>query len=50
MALPSMLWPENLVTAALLNTLHSKETSGTHSWGGISRVRFFVYVLIGYIL
>ena len=46
----SMIWPANLVMAALLNTLHSKETSGTHSCGGVSRGRFFTYVLFGYIL
>ena len=46
----SMIWPECLVTAALFNTLHSQETSGTHSWGGVSRGRFFTYVLVGYTL
>ena len=46
----SMIWPENLVMAALFNTLHSKETSGTYSWGGVSRSRFFTYVFVGYIL
>ena len=47
---PSMIWPVNLVTAALFNTLHSQETSGTHSWGGVSRGRFFTYVFVGYTL
>jgi len=47
---PSMIWPVNLVTAALFNTLHSQETSGTHSQGGVSRGRFFTYVFVGYIL
>ena len=46
---PSMIWPGNLVEAALLNTLHSQETWGTHSHGGIPRVRFFTYVFVGYI-
>ena len=46
----SMIWPASLVTAALFNTLHSQETSGTHSQAGVSRCRFFTYVLIGYIL
>jgi hypothetical protein len=46
---PSMIWPENLVTAVLFNTLHGQETSGTQGRGGISRLRFFSYVLIGYI-
>ena len=45
-----MIWPENLVTAALFNTLHSQETSGTHSCGGVSRGRFLTYVFVGYIL
>ena len=47
---PSMIWPANLVTAALFNTLHSQETSGTHSQVGISRGRFFTYVFVGYLL
>lgn len=47
---PSMIWPVNLVTAALFNTLHSQETSGTHSQGGIARGRFFTYVFVGYLL
>ena len=47
---PSMIWPGDLVTAALFNTLHSQETSGTHSCGGISRGRFFTYVFVGYLL
>ena len=47
---PSMIWPDNLVTAVLFNTLHAQETSGTHAHGGISRKRFFYYVFIGYIL
>ncbi|KAH8981414.1 small oligopeptide transporter [Lactarius akahatsu] len=45
---PSMIWPVNLVTAALFNTLHAQETAGTHSRGGISRERFFFYVFVGY--
>ncbi len=44
-----MIWPANLVTAALFNTLHAQETSGTYSRGGISRGRFFIYVFVGYI-
>jgi len=47
---PSMIWPANLVTAALFNTLHSQETSGTQARSGISRERFFVYVFFGYIV
>jgi hypothetical protein len=45
---PSMIWPRSLVSAALFNTLHSQDTSGTQGLGGISRVRFFTYVFIGY--
>ncbi len=46
---PSMIWPTNLVTAALFNTLHVQETSGTQAHGGVSRERFFCYVFIGYV-
>ena len=46
---PSMIWPVNLVTAVLFNTLHGQETLGTQACGGISRLRFFSYVFIGYI-
>ncbi|KAF8258410.1 OPT oligopeptide transporter protein-domain-containing protein [Lactarius quietus] len=44
----SMIWPNNLALAALFNTIHSLETSGTRGLGGISRERFFTYVFIGY--
>ena len=44
----SMIWPSNLVYTALLNTIHSQETTGTKGIGGISRGRFFTYVFIGY--
>jgi hypothetical protein len=47
---PSMIWPANLVTAALFNTLHAQETSGNQGRGGISRERFFTYVFVGYII
>ena len=47
---PSMIWPTNLVTAALFNTLHAQPTSGTKARGGISRERFFCYVFVGYII
>ncbi|KAF8256505.1 OPT oligopeptide transporter [Lactarius quietus] len=47
---PSMIWPVNLVTAALFNTLHAQETAGTQARGGISRERFFLYVFISAIL
>jgi hypothetical protein len=46
---PSMIWPENLLTAVLFNTLHGQVTSGTLACGGISRERFFYYAFIGYI-
>ena len=46
---PSMIWPANLATAALFNTLHAQETSGTLAHGGTSRRRFFFYVFVGYI-
>ncbi|KAH9062552.1 OPT oligopeptide transporter [Lactarius deliciosus] len=45
---PSMIWPSSLVITALFNTMHSLETTGTHGISGISRVRFFTYVFIGY--
>jgi OPT family oligopeptide transporter len=40
----SMVWPQNLVACTLLNTLHAEEDEGT---GGISRFKFFIYVLSG---
>lgn len=40
----SMVWPANLVTCTLLNTLHAEEDEGT---GGLTRFRFFIYVLSG---
>ncbi|KAF8267594.1 OPT oligopeptide transporter [Lactarius quietus] len=45
---PSMIWPYNLAFAALFNAMHSLETSSTRGPGGISRIRFFTYVFIGY--
>ncbi len=44
---PSMIWPANLVYCALFNTLHSQQYAGIGSHGGMSRERFFTYVLIG---
>ncbi|KAI0247355.1 small oligopeptide transporter [Lactifluus subvellereus] len=44
----SMIWPENLPAAALFNTLHAQETTGTRGRHGISRERFFTYVFVGY--
>lgn len=40
---PSMIWPANLVTCALFNTLHSQTYAGMGTRGGISRERFFLY-------
>ncbi|EJD07359.1 OPT oligopeptide transporter, partial [Fomitiporia mediterranea MF3/22] len=42
---PSMIWPANLVTCALFNTLHSQEYIGMGSRGGWSRERFFAVCL-----
>ena len=46
----SMIWPYNLAFAAIFNTLHSQETTGTYASGGISRARFFTYFFVGYFL
>ncbi|KAF5331928.1 hypothetical protein D9611_008937 [Ephemerocybe angulata] len=43
---PSMIWPANLVTCTLFNTLHAQEYAGAGTRGGISRERFFMYALI----
>jgi len=40
----SMVWPQNLVSCTLLNTLHAEEDD---RMTGISRYRFFIYVMIG---
>ncbi|KAH7910423.1 OPT oligopeptide transporter protein-domain-containing protein [Hygrophoropsis aurantiaca] len=40
---PSMIWPANLVTCALFNTLHAQTYAGMGTRGGISRERFFFY-------
>ncbi|PAV19982.1 OPT oligopeptide transporter [Pyrrhoderma noxium] len=42
---PSMIWPTNLVTCALFNTLHSQEYIGMGHRGGWSRERFFFVCL-----
>ncbi|KAJ3530568.1 hypothetical protein NM688_g7690 [Phlebia brevispora] len=44
---PSMIWPANLVTCTLFNTLHSTEYSGIGNHGGISRERFFLIAFLG---
>ncbi|KAJ4485254.1 OPT oligopeptide transporter [Lentinula aciculospora] len=38
---PSMIWPTNLVTCALFNTLHSEHYAGMGNRGGTSRERYF---------
>ncbi|OCH85567.1 OPT oligopeptide transporter [Obba rivulosa] len=38
---PSMIWPANLVTCALFNTLHQQVYAGMGNRGGMSRERFF---------
>jgi hypothetical protein len=43
----SMIWPYNLLIAAIINTLHSSETTGSRGYDGISRQRFFTYIFIG---
>ncbi|KIM53296.1 hypothetical protein SCLCIDRAFT_17961 [Scleroderma citrinum Foug A] len=47
---PSMIWPVNLVTCALFNTLHSQHYAGMGSRGGISRERFFAIVFFSGLL
>ena len=42
----SSVWPANLVYCALFNTLHSQQYVGIGGRGGISRERFFTYVLV----
>ncbi|EIW77662.1 OPT oligopeptide transporter [Coniophora puteana RWD-64-598 SS2] len=44
---PSMIWPVNLVTCALFNTLHSQTYAGIGERGGLSRGRFFFYAWLG---
>ena len=41
------VWPANLVTCALFNTLHQQQYAGMGNRGGISRERFFTYAFIG---
>ena len=42
-----MIWPANLVTCALFNTLHSQQYAGVGTRGGLSRERFFFYCFLG---
>lgn len=41
------VWPTNLVTCALFNTLHAQTYAGMGNRGGLSRERFFLYALLG---
>ncbi|CAK5269213.1 unnamed protein product [Mycena citricolor] len=43
---PSMIWPYNLVTCALFNTLHAQQYAGVGSRGGFSREKFFYLAFI----
>jgi hypothetical protein len=43
-----MIWPANLVSATVFNTLHGHATAGDSARGGISRERFFFYVFCVY--
>lgn len=40
----TMVWPQNLVTCTVLNTLHAEEDEDR---GGISRYKYFMYVVFG---
>jgi OPT oligopeptide transporter protein. len=39
----SMVWPQNLVTCALFNTLHANDDGVS----GITRYKFFIFVIMG---
>lgn len=41
----ALIWPQNLVFCTLLNTLHAEDDDETN--GGVSRFRFFTYVMGG---
>lgn len=41
-----VVWPTNLVTCALFNTLHAQTYTGIGDRGGLSRERFFSYALV----
>jgi hypothetical protein len=42
-----MIWPANLITCTLFNTLRPQQYAGMGTRGGISRELFFLYVLTG---
>ena len=41
----ALIWPQNLVFCTLLNTLHAEDDDGSE--GGVTRFKFFTYVVIG---
>jgi hypothetical protein len=41
------VWPYNLVTCALFNTLHAQQYAGVGSRGGFSREKFFYVAFAG---
>ena len=41
-----MIWPTNLVTCALFNTLHSQQYAGICNRGGLTREWFFLYAFL----
>ena len=43
----TLVWPANLVSCALFNTLHSQQYAGIGSRGGASRERFFIFAFLG---
>ena len=42
----SAVWPANLVTCVLFNTLHAKSYAGMGTRGGVSRKHFFLYAWV----
>jgi hypothetical protein len=44
------VWPANLVSCAMFNTLHSQQYAGMGKRGGISRERFFFYAFLASLL
>ncbi|KAG6331009.1 hypothetical protein ID866_8080 [Astraeus odoratus] len=47
---PSMIWPMDLVSCALFNTLHVQTYAGIGTHGGMSREHFFLYAWIASIV
>ncbi|KAK4703366.1 hypothetical protein P7C70_g2848, partial [Phenoliferia sp. Uapishka_3] len=46
---PSMIWPQTLATVALNRSFHQEENAPANGWK-ITRLRFFLWVFIGYSL